>query len=170
MKVNGKKIMSIALIGLLCTAIYLNWTYSSEDENGGDTAKILGEAAYVNNDIQLEEGDIYADKRLEREKAREQSLELIEQVLADATADEETRKTAQQEKLDIANAIEFEATCESLLKSKGFNEVMVSITGQQAVVCVNVETLIPTEIAQVQDIISSTSGIEPSEIKIILAH
>lgn len=170
MKVNGKKVMSIALVGLLCTAIYLNWTYSGADKSEDDTAKILGEAAYVNSDMQLDEGDVYADKRMEREKAREQSLELIEQVLTDNTADEGTRKTAQEEKLSIANAIQHEATCETLLKSKGFPDVMVSITGKQAVVCINVKTLIPTQIAQVQDVISSTAGIEPEEIKIVLSH
>lgn len=162
--------MSVTLIGLLCTAIYLNWAYSNSDEGKSDTAKLLGEAAYVNSDVKVDDGDMFEEKRIERETAREKSLRLIGEILADDTADQATKDTAQKEKLKIANDIEYEATSETILKSKGFKDVLVTLTGSQAVVCINAESLIPTQVAQVQDVVSSTAGISPDEIKIVLAH
>lgn len=168
MKLSGKKIMSIALIGLLCVSIYLNWGYNTKDNN--DSAKILGEAAYVNNNVIIEEQDEFSKSRIDRQKSREYSLELIEEILNDETADSETKKNAQQEKLRISKAITQEADSEAILKGKGFENVLISIDGDSANVLVKAESIIPAELAQIQEVVSSYSGISPEKIKIILSR
>lgn len=169
MKLNGKKIMSIALIGLLCTAIYMNWNHNSKAENE-DLAKVLGEAAYVNNDVKLEEPDMFSDKRIERQTAKEQALELIEQILSDESCDKETRTKAQTEKLTIAENLIKETDCETVLVAKGFENILVTLNADSATVIVQSSTLIPTQIVQIQEVVSSSTGISPEKIKIVLSR
>lgn len=167
MKFSGKKIMSVLLIGLLCTAIFLNWKSNGTED---DKAKILGEAAYVNNDVKIEEQEPFHDKRIERQKAKEQALELIEQVLNDQSSDTDVKKEAQTKKIAIAENIVKESDCETILDAKGFKDVLVTISGEDATVIVNSASLLPAQVVQIQEAVSSSSGILPEKIKIVLSR
>ena len=170
-KINSKKMISVALIGLLCCAIYLNWNYnSSQDLTENDKAKLLGEAAYVNNDVTVKEPDRFELQRTEREKNREYALEIIDETLQDASSDEETKKNARTKKLQIADYMIAEADCETILKGKGFEDVLVTLNNDEANVLIKSETLVPIQMAQIQEVISSATGISPEKIKIVLSR
>ena len=165
MKLNGKKIITVLLLVLLCTAIFMNRQSNSNDE---DKAKILGEAAYVNNNVKIEEPEPFSGKRIERQRVKEQALELIEQVLSDTSSDEETRKEAQNKKIVIAENMVKEVDCETVLNAKGFENILVTISGDEATVIVNMSSLLPAQVVQIQEAVSSSSGILPEKIKIVL--
>lgn len=169
MKLNIKKITSVLLIVLLCSAIYLNLSHNSKNENG-DRAKILGEAAYVNNNVEIEEPEPFSARRIERQKAKEQALELIEQVITDDTSDAETIKNAQQRKIIIAENMIKESDSETVLNAKGFEKVLVTIGEDGATVLVCMDTLLPAQVVQIQEAVSSAAGILPEKIKIVLSR
>lgn len=167
MKFSGKKIISVLLIAMLCTAIFLNWKSNAGE---GDKAKMLGEAAYVNNDVKIEEQEPFSAKRIERQKAKEEALELIEQVLLDDVSDEETKKEAQSKKIAIAESMVKESDCETVLNAKGFENILVTISGEEATVIVDMGSLLPAQVVQIQEAVSSLAGILPEKIKIVLSR
>ena len=169
MKLNGKKIMSILLIGMLCTAIFLNWNYNTKHEDE-DLAKVLGEAAYVNNDVKIDEPEPFSAKRIERQSAKERALELIEEVLNDESSDAEAKKEAQAEKIKIAGNMVKEVDCETVIGAKGFKNVLVTIGEDGATVLVQESTLLPAQVVQIQEAVSSSTGISPEKIKIVLSR
>lgn len=170
MKFNGKKIMSVTLVIMLCAAIYLNYNYNKDGSNG-DTAKLLGEAAYVNNDVTVEDNiDTFESQKTEREKSKEYAMELLDEVISNEKSTADIIKEAQSKKIRIAESIVHEADCEAVLKSKGFSNVLITITDEMATVSLKVENLIPAQIAQIQEVISSTAKISPENIKIVLSR
>ena len=67
----------------------------------------------------------------------------------------------------IAADIEHEATIESLVKGKGFEECVAVISGESANVVVKSDTLLPNEVSQIQEIVYEVAGIQPVNLKII---
>lgn len=170
MKLSGKKVMSILLIGLLCTAIFLNYNYNNEDGTK-DNAKLLGEAAYVNNDVLVEdEIDSLSSLKLERQKAKEYSLSLLDKIINDEKSSLEAQNNAQNEKIKIANSIVNESDCETILTAKGFENVIVTISDNTATVSLKSDALVPAQVAQIQEIVSTSGKIPPENIKIILSR
>ena len=168
MKLNGKKVISILLVGLLCTAIFLNYNYNNDEK---DNAKLLGDAAYVNNDVFVEdEMDTVSALKLERQKAKEYSISLLDKIIKDEMSSAEAKNNAQNEKIKIANSIVNESDCETILTSKGFENVIVTINNDLATVSLKSDTLLPAQLAQIQEIVSTSAKISPENIKIILSR
>ena len=61
---------------------------------------------------------------------------------------------------------EQEASVETLLLSKGFSEVVVNLTKTSADVVVNATELTEANLAQIEDIITRKTNIEPENIVI----
>ena len=154
---------------LLGVAGYLNWSYN-QGKTPNEEAKILGEAAYVSNAVVVEENDLFSKDRLDRETARDAAKETLTELINNPNADQTQRLSAQQEVIRLAQATEQEKNCEILIKNKGFGEVLVTITADTANVSVDRESLIPAEIAQIQEIGAGVTKFTPDQIKISLAR
>lgn len=161
----SKKSISIILGIFLIVAGVINRNYKQSSEN--QTAKILGEAAYVNNNVKIEEKVVQESEVIKREKARDEAKEMLEEIINNPASTEEGRKQAEQEMINMAKAIKCEADCEMLLQEKGFENPVVTITDNSASVNVNVKDIMGTEIAQITEILSSVAGIEADRIKIL---
>ena len=159
---NIRKISMVFLAVLLCAAIGLNWNYNDKKE--GETAKLLGEAAYVSKDVQVEESE-YESKRLERDMAREKAIAMADEILADKSASQEQYDAAHAEKMKLAKRSETETVCEIQLKTKGFSEPLVFISDEEVAVTVKHETLETEKLIQIQELISSNTGILSGKIK-----
>ena len=162
---NVKKVSVLFLAILLCISIGLNWNYNEKDD--GKTAKILGEAAYVSNDVKVEESR-YDSRKIECETAREESIALLDEILNNPASDKEQIDEAQNEKIKIAKAIENEALCEMQLKTKGYSDVIVFINEDVASVFLPDTNLSTVQTLQIQEIVASTANISPEKIKITL--
>lgn len=162
---NIRKISIVFLAVLLCAAIGLNWTHSGKDER--QSAKLLGEAAYVSQDVQVEDSE-YESKRLERDMAREKAIAMADEILADTSASQEQYDAAHAEKMKLAKRSETESICEIQLKTKGFCEPLVFISDEEVSVTVKHEKLETEKLLQIQEIVSSNTGILPGKIKIAL--
>ncbi len=162
---NIRKVSMLFLAVLLCVAIGLNWTHNDKTE--GQTAKLLGEAAYVSQDVQVEDSD-YESKRLERDMAREKAIAMADEILEDTTASQEQYDAAHAEKMKLAKRSETESMCEIQLKTKGFCEPLVFISDEEVSVTVKHESLDTEKLLQIQELVSSNTGFLPGKIKIAL--
>ncbi len=160
-----KKISILFLAVLLCISIGLNWNYNEKES--GDTAKLLGKAAYVSSNLEVEEND-YESQKIKCEIAREKALALLEEVLQNPASDKKQYDEAQAKKLAIASAIEAEALSCVQLESKGYADAVVYITADGASVYLPDTELSAVQVLQIQEIVASTANLLPEKIKIAL--
>lgn len=161
---NRKYITAVMIIVLLLAgAINRNYSQSNKEE----TTKILGEAAYVNNDVAIEENSEYNIAMNARDKARDEAKETLQDIINNPNTTGEGRKSAEQELISLVKISKNEADCEMILKEKGFENVVVTITDAGANVSVSIENPMNTEIAQITETVSSVTGIAAEKIKIL---
>ncbi len=169
-KVFGKSQVTVALMVVaLGAAIWLNTKYLPSD------TKYLGEASFVSNsagDNAVEtsakaEADYFTESRKEREAARKEAIELIEDTLDRDNLKEGDKKSAIAKTEEIANRIEKEANIEALLKAKGFKEALAVINDTGITVILKAEGLTSQQTLQIQDIVTSETEITLANIKII---
>lgn len=161
----SKKFLSVIMVAVLVIAGFINRSYNQN--NSQHTAKILGEAAYVNNNIKIEENNATAQIKNNREIARDQTKEMLQNIIDNPSTTDDGRKSAEQEMIKLAKSIKDEADCEILLNQKGFENVVVTITESGASVSVETKDLMNTEIAQITETVSSVTGFDSDKIKIL---
>lgn len=81
--------------------------------------------------------DSLLDLRLERDRERSQETERIQEMMDKSGLSDDVRKQAEQELWRLTQAVFKERELENLLKAKGFNESMVSVTPKMVTVVVN---------------------------------
>ena len=195
MMVLKKRQMTIgALIVLICIAGYLNWTYktnplgtqgneaTSEVSNDVTASKSLGQAQLVNsqavedtntaasggaNNVSTNSSNYFSEAKINKDKARSESVDLIKSILNSSTSDPKAKEKAQQDITKIANNIDKENTIESLLKAKGFNNSVIFINDDSVNVIVGTNSLLPSDTAKIQDIVTSQTNISTDKIKIM---
>lgn len=161
-----KRNMVVALIMLfVCAAVYLNWSYGKEVEEGTEAAdgKLLGEATLVDaatedplletsseslasdesGNISQETGSLasqqtgyFASARLNRQQARDSALSLLQDAASDEGADQVMKDEANASIQTMATNTLSEAQIENLVTAKGYADCICFIDDTGASVVV----------------------------------
>lgn len=171
-KVFGKTQIALAvMIVALGTAIWLNMEYSAVPtaNNSDASSKFLGQAEYVNAEVEEEDlTDIYFAKlKKERKEAREESIGIIEESLANTNLSADDREKLLLKSENFAERTEKEAAIETILKAKGFYYVVVVIGDEDVNIVILSDKLENSETAQIRDAVMSQTDFNASKIKII---
>jgi len=83
------------------------------------------------------------------------------------SADEATKTEALLEIANLARAMEQEANIETLVMSKGFSQCVAVINGDSCSIVVEAESLQPSQLSQINEIVFEQAGILPTNINII---
>ena len=157
------------LIGL---AVYLNyrWFYdptaslgygdNNMEDNFSDSEATGGEADENKNNY-------FTSTALDRKEARDEAIDVLKLVTESAEATEEARAEAAEKISKIAVDIQNEASIESLVKAKGFEECVAVISDGSVSVIVSAESLQAAQTAQILTIVYETTGITPDKVSII---
>lgn len=180
--VGKRQIVLAVLVFALGAAVWLNMKYASSsggfDITGAlNSSKNLGDAQYVNNpntegqtssdENTASESEYFRNARQERENSRREAVELIQETISNVKADSQTKENALQKAADIALRIEKEASIESLLKAKGFEESLAIIGDNDVNVVVKGENLLSSQTLQIQDVVLSQVDVPLDNIKIV---
>lgn len=190
MKVWKRNVVVAVIMLFVCAAVYLNWSYSQEVDEGAEPAggKLLGEAALVastSDDPLLEntaeetdqttqeqtQTGYFSTARLNRQQARDSALSLLQEAAADETADQTMRDEANATIQTMAANTLSEAQIENLVTAKGYEDCVCFI-GESSVslVVAAVEGgLTDTDTARITEIVKEETGLSASQIKIIEA-
>ena len=169
-KVFGKGQLTVALMVIaLGGAIWLNTKYLPS------STKYLGETSYVNNLSSGEavetsakaDADYFTESKKEREKARQEAVELIEETLDRDNLKDKDKKSALAKLEEIAGRIEQESNIETLLKAKDFKKAIAVINDTGVTVIVKGEGLTSGQTLQIQDIVTSETNVSLANIKIV---
>ena len=110
----------------------------------------------------------FTSAQLSRQQAREEALEVLQSVVESEDALEETKTQALQDMAKIAEDIRNESNIEALVKAKGFEACVAVLSGDKISVIVRSdEQLAASQVAQINEIVYSQTGIAPSGVNII---
>lgn len=111
--------------------------------------------------------DFFESAILNRQIARDEAIQVLQDVTDSTDAVEEVRSGAYSDIQQIAKDIESEANIEALIKSKGFETCIAVVNGTNASVIVKSEGLSAGEVAQISEIVWNEAGVLPTDLKII---
>lgn len=157
---------SVLLIGM---AVLLNFVLFNSN-SGGD-----GYEGYDQPSGNVQEtpntdagnGTYFSATQVSRQRARDEALEVLQSVVDNVEADETVKAEALEGIASIAEEIQKEADIESLITAKGFEQCVAVLNGDSISIVVSADTLQPAQIAQINEIVYSQTGIVPAGVTII---
>ncbi len=105
--------------------------------------------------------------RTDRESTRDQEMLYYDAIIASESSTEEAIKNAENAKLALIEQMEQELVVEGLIKSKGFEDCVVTISDANVNAVVKASELSSTQVAQIVEIIQSQLATSIENIKII---
>ncbi len=110
-----------------------------------------------------------SEARLSRQTARDQAVELLQDLLGDEEAESAVKEAAVSEASMIAQNILKETNIESLVEAKGFSGCVAYINEGSCTVVVNGDISDEQNALIIRDIAVSETGFAPEQIKIVPA-
>ena len=92
---------------------------------------------------------------------------MLQSVVDSAEADEATKTGALLEISELAKEMEREANIEAMVLAKGFTQCVAILNGESCSVVVNGESLQPSQISQINEIVYEQAGILPANVRIV---
>lgn len=161
-------ILSVLVIG---GAVWLNialFTAGSKQtgaQAGNGNISVDGNGS---SDALNEIDSFFASTQVERQRSRDEAIEVLQLVVENPEALDESKSLAMEEISKIAAAIDSESKIESLVTAKGFEKCIAVVSDSGCNVIVKSDAaLTPSQVAQIQEIVYEQAGILPVDCKII---
>ena len=188
-KIGHKNQIVITTMALLLAAVgYISYDYQNGDLLGkkeksttpasAQTAELAKNLENENTEAILNAGEtvltssLYdnagyvAEVKLNREQVRSKNKETLLEVINNETLTDDQKKEAVDEMVTITETAQMEADAEMLLESKGFNDVVVSISEGSCDVVLDMGEVTDSKRAQVEDIVKRKTNIAADKIVI----
>ena len=183
------QIMITALAVMIAVAGYLNYSgrlfgdKSKEADNELAQQELLDisledtkDIASLDQDVDETPGEavltsgIVAEAKITREQVRAQNKETLLEIINNTNVSEKQKAEAVSEMVALTKIAEQEAAVETMLLSKGFSDVVVTLTDKGADIVVRSSELTDAKRAQIEDIVTRKTGISPQNIVISPMH
>ncbi|MCM1104035.1 MAG: SpoIIIAH-like family protein [Clostridium sp.] len=122
--------------------------------------EIPGEAVYTSTTAVTS----LSAARLQKEQTRARNKEVMLEIINNVNIGDEQKQAAIDSMIEAADIAERESAAEILLEAKGYQEAVVSITGEQVDVLVYGTMLTEAQCAQIEDIVKRKTGIDGANI------
>ena len=184
--VRKRQVAALALILLIGVAGYLNLTIRKSDVDPGvavmytEASKKLGEAKMVNsteqeveepedgkNNTETVSADYFTNARMEREKKRGESIEMLTGLLNSAQADKEAKDNAENQIARLARFTEQETQAENMIRAKGYGNCVVYMGENVTTVAVETNGLNEIDAAVITDLVAQGGEIAADQVKIV---
>lgn len=172
-KIFRKNHIIITILALLiAVAGYINYSDAIKKDKNKQTNEVNGEI--YNNDKEPDDNsitdpgaavftstsvsEVIISAKLEREQIRATSKETLLEIINNENLLDESKTDAIAQMVEITESAEKEIAAELLLEAKGFSNVIVSITGNQVDVVVEISELLDGDLAQIEDVVTRKTG------------
>jgi len=168
LKLTRRHVMIACAVLLIATALALNFVlFGAGNDPTLDAGAPSGEQL-EGEDVVTDTADGYfSATQVSRQRARDEAIEVLQGVVDSESADEATKTEALLEIANLARAMEQEANIETLVMSKGFSQCVAVINGDSCSIVVEAESLQPSQLSQINEIVFEQAGILPTNINII---
>ena len=174
----------------VCAAVYLNWRYAGEaadqaaevssqsQTEGGDSTKVLGDAALVGGEVVSAQddgvaaGSYFDTARLSRQQSRDNALSLLREAAEQEGAEQAAIDEANAAIQTMAGYTVLESQIENLVMAKGYADC-VAFMGEDSVsvvVSAAEDGLQTEDVAKITDIVLSETDYTADQIKIMEAN
>lgn len=190
MSMGKRQLVLAALVVALGAAVYLNWALSGNTQlpatdavtsgrelgqtllvnaSGGQSkgASSGGSSSAVDTSASVSGDDYFASARLSREKARDESVELLKKVVSSSGETDAAKQKAVSQANAIAQDIVKESEIESLIKAKGFSDCVVFLQNGECSVVAKTKSPSQEDAILIRDIVAGQSGLSYDKIKIV---
>lgn len=158
-----RQIILSGLIVLIAVAGFINLNYTEIPDTDNNMEEVSVEAVPTVTTPK----DEFAQLKIERDNAKSKSIDVLREIVDHDKTSPEEREIAQQQMTNAAKCMETEKMIEGLLSAKDFKETIVYISDDAVNVIVKTEGLVPTQIAQIKDIVIENTDISADNIKIV---
>ena len=155
-KTRTKKILvlSVMVVLLVATGV-LNWALNDRlIDNTPADANAVTET-------------FFAAYRSDREATRESEFLYLDAIITSETSSAEANKAAEEQKLGLVERMEKELQLETLIKSKGFEDAIVTMSESGVNVVVGAPEVTAEQAAQILDIVQTETTFKAADVKII---
>ncbi|QIA27107.1 SpoIIIAH-like family protein [Thermaerobacter sp. PB12/4term] len=128
-----------------------------------DAGGIGGQAGAVPN---VEAGS-FAELRVQRTAIYDRQIEQLQAIAGDPNASASAREQAQQALVQLTQRQGVEQQIEQLIKSKGYEDAVVFVYDQAAIVVVKADRFAQADAARIADIVRQVTGIGYEGIRIV---
>ena len=138
------------------------------DENGADgtTQSEVMDTASPGEAVLTGASDFAAQGKVSREQVRSQNKADLQTIISNKDISDEEKQNAINTMVSMTDLTEKEAAAELLLEAKGFENVIVNLTGETADVVVPDADLEDAKRAQIEDIVKRKTGVAAESIVI----
>lgn len=138
------------------------------DENGADgtTKSEVMDTASPGEAVLTGASDFAAQAKVSREQVRSQNKADLQAIISNKDISDEEKQNAINTMVSMTDLTEKEAAAELLLEAKGFENVIVNLTGETADVVVPDADLEDAKRAQIEDIVKRKTGVAAESIVI----
>ena len=148
---------TLALVLLLALDSAITWNLSTRH---GERAK---GAPAVHEDAK----DSMAAFRLEREQLQARQEAELKDIIYSQDSDDQIKAQAQRQLMALLEHVREESAIEGLLQSRGYEEVLVSISDASANVLIRDATLTARESAVILELVMGQTGLTGGNVKIV---
>ena len=177
-KIGKRNVIIASALLLVGVAVCLNLVLSTGNSKANEGFDGYGETAGneqtpedtgASDNTQTNTTEQYfSSVAVSRQKARDEALEVLASVAENADASEMVKNDALASIAALAKEMQYESDIESLIVAKGFEDCIAIINGDTASIVVkSPDTLLPAQIAQINEIVYSQASIVPANITII---
>lgn len=147
MKSNKKKIivLSVMVVLLVVSAVlnvFLNNKLNKQSDVVGKVEEPTATATF-------------SSFRSSREASRQELFDYLDAIIAAESSTAEAKTAAETQKKDICTQMENELLLESLIKARGFSDVIVTLSDKSCTVVVADDDLQAAEVAQILNVVTT---------------
>ena len=174
--IKRRQLILATLVVALGAAVFVNWYYtgnnstiqSPEETTESEYVQNLGEAKYVN--ATGDEADYFSEAKLNRQKSRDEALEVLNKSLEKAKSGSNEAKEITKSIDELTAMIKLERDVEALISAKLASECVAVINEKSAQVVVSKEALSEDAALQIIDVITTNTDLSADKIKITEAE
>jgi stage III sporulation protein AH len=155
-------VLALAVGGLV---LVTQWHSITEAEVDRSNAIQVAKPIQAEQVIPVTSPDFFTEYRLERDKIRSERSDLLRESIKSTTNNDARQKT-QDVMLKMVMEKQRETEIESLVKSRGFSDVLVFIKDNSVSVVLKTSSLSREDVLQVAEIISRVAGVKAEDITI----
>ncbi|EPR13214.1 SpoIIIAH-like family protein [Ruminiclostridium papyrosolvens] len=176
-----KQIIVLSLVLMLLVAGYLQYNYNKSSQYSEDDSAQIGDAVYVDNQDASDKGNIdtaaagdeektataskeannfFAQAKMDRDVTRDKDIETMKGVYEDDMASKDAKSKAYEKMMKIVETSQKEANIETLIKEKGFNDVVALFSDDGSVdVVVKAPAISKADWAKIADIVARQGNV-----------
>ena len=176
-KIGRRNLLLIGALFVIAGAVCLNvLLLSGRDKDGYDGYdKSSGMSSTTGSMTDgtgagTQEENYFVAVSVSRQQARDEALDVLQTVLDSKDVTETDKNEAYAAMIQIAKNIEAEANIETLIRAKGFEDCVAVISDNSVNIIVPSanEQLLQSQLAQINEIVYSETGMLPTGVKLIV--